>query len=72
MQRLIPLSEGGLVLTIARYVSPKGEVIHGRGVEPTVPVNPDVDEDEATQAPARDLALEKAIEVLAGELKKAA
>ena len=72
IQRLIPLSEGGLVLTIARYVSPKGDVIHGRGVEPTVPVSPDVDDDTATQAPARDLALEKAIEVLAGELKKAA
>ncbi|HJS58028.1 MAG TPA: S41 family peptidase [Vicinamibacteria bacterium] len=72
IQRLIPLSEGGLVLTIARYVSPKGDVIHGRGVEPTVPVSPDVDDDDATQAPARDLALEKAIEVLAGELKKAA
>ena len=28
--------------------------------------------DAGTQAPARDLALEKAIEVLAGELKKAA
>lgn len=72
IQRLLPLSEGGLVLTIARYVSPKGDVIHGRGVEPTVPVSPDVDDDTATQAPARDLALEKAIEVLAGELKKAA
>ncbi len=72
VQRLVPLSEGGLVLTIARYVSPKGDVIHGRGVEPTVSVTPDVDDDESTQAPARDLALEKAIELLAVEAKKAA
>lgn len=72
VQRLIPLSEGGLVLTIARYVSPKGDVIHGRGVEPTVSVSPDVDDDDATRAPTRDLALEKAIELLAAEAKKAA
>ncbi|HET7290832.1 MAG TPA: S41 family peptidase [Vicinamibacteria bacterium] len=72
VQRLIPLSEGGLVLTIARYVSPKGDVIHGRGVDPTVPVSPDVDDDAATSAPPRDLALEKAIELLAAEAKKAA
>ena len=72
VQRLIPLSEGGLVLTIARYASPKGDVIHGRGVEPTVPVSPDVDDDDATRAPSRDLALEKAIELLTTEAKKAA
>jgi hypothetical protein len=31
-----------------------------------------VDDDEASAAPARDLALEKAIEVLSAEVKKAA
>lgn len=72
VQKLVPLPEGALVLTVARYVSPKGDVIHGRGIEPSVPVNPVMDDDEASAAPARDLALEKAIELLSAEVKKAA
>ncbi len=72
VQKLVPLPEGALVLTVARYVSPKGDVIHGRGVEPSVPISPVVDDDEASAAPARDLALEKAIELLSAEAKKAA
>lgn len=74
--KLIALPEGGLVLTIAKYVSPKGNPIHGKGVEPSVSVLAqagDEDADAATAAP-KDSVLEKAIEVLKGaaEVKKAA
>jgi carboxyl-terminal processing protease len=74
--KLIALPEGGLVLTVAKYVSPKGNPIHGKGVEPSVPVLAQAgDEDEdATAAAPKDSVLEKAIEVLKGaaEAKKAA
>ena len=63
MQKIVPLTDGGLLLTVARYVSPKGTAIHGKGIEPTVEVDvPDRDEDEA--APAGDPILDKALEVL--------
>jgi carboxyl-terminal processing protease len=71
VQKLVPLPEGALLLTVAKYVSPKGNAIHGRGVEPTVPVSTP-DEDETAAAPATDPILEKAIEVLTTEAKKAA
>jgi carboxyl-terminal processing protease len=75
VQKAIPLYEGGLVLTVAKYVTPEGKAIHEQGVEPTVPVARD-DEDEtgtgAKAAPARDPVLDKALEVLkAGERKAA-
>jgi carboxyl-terminal processing protease len=73
IQRAVVLPEGGLVLTVARYVSPKGTAIHGKGVTPSVPVVPErADEDSAEGAPAGDPILEKALEVLRGEVKKAA
>ena len=46
--------------------------IHGRGVEPSVPVA-SADDEEEGEGPSRDLILEKALEVLRdGEAKKAA
>jgi carboxyl-terminal processing protease len=73
IQRAVVLPDGGLVLTVARYVSPKGTAIHGKGVTPSVPVQePDDDEDSTDGAPAGDPILEKALEVLRGEIKKAA
>jgi carboxyl-terminal processing protease len=73
VQKTVPLEEGGLVLTVAKYASPKGNAIHGKGLTPTVPVEgPDEDEPADPQAPA-DPILEKALEVLqGGEVKKAA
>lgn len=63
-QKTVALPEGGLVVTVAKYASPKGTAIHGKGVEPSVEVElPDDEEGETTAAP-RDLVLEKAIEVL--------
>ena len=75
IQRAVVLPEGGLVLTVARYVSPKGTAIHGKGVTPSVPIqdrDEDADEDAAKGVPAGDPILEKALEVLRGEIKKAA
>ncbi len=69
-QKAIPLDEGGLVMTVARYLSPKGNAIHGKGVEPSVPVESSDEED--TERPPRDRILEKALEVLGAEVKKAA
>lgn len=71
VQKAVPLGEGGLVLTVAKYSSPKGTPIHGKGVEPTVTVALSTDNDETT-APGADPVLEKALEILGTEAKKAA
>jgi carboxyl-terminal processing protease len=70
LQKLVTLPEGGLVVTVAKYSSPKGTAIHGRGVEPSVPVEP-LEEEEGTPS-GRDVILEKAQELLKAEAKKAA
>jgi carboxyl-terminal processing protease len=71
-QKMVALPEGGLVLTVARYSSPKGTLIHTRGVEATVKVDLP-DEDDADELKGRDLFLEKALETLKAEgVKKAA
>ena len=73
IQKAVAFDDGsGLVVTVARYSTPKGDLIHGKGLEPTVTVaKPDEDEeDEGTEA--RDLALDKAIEILKAETKKPA
>jgi carboxyl-terminal processing protease len=71
VQKPIPLHQGGLVLTVAKYSSPKGNAIHGKGVEPTTAVKapePEDDEEGAEPDPApkpqADPMLDKAIEVL--------
>jgi carboxyl-terminal processing protease len=72
VQKTIPLPQGGLILTVAKYSSPKGTAIHGKGVEPTVAVKgvqPEEDdestpEDEAQQKPDTDPVLDRAIELL--------
>lgn len=64
LTRPVPLPEGGLVLTVAKYMSPSGISIHGDGLEPSVPVGqPDEGAGEAEQP---DAVLEKALEVLSG------
>jgi carboxyl-terminal processing protease len=73
-QKTVALPEGGLVITVARYSSPKGALIHTRGVEPNVKVDvPDEEDEEPSAAPARDYFIEKALETLkTAEIKKAA
>ena len=62
IQKLVKLPEGrGLWLTYARYLSPSGTHIQGRGLEPNVVVEePDVE--FGAPAPQRDPVLDTAIE----------
>ena len=62
IQKLVKLPEGrGLWLTYARYLTPKGNPIQGRGLEPDVAVDePDVE--FGAPAPEKDAILEAALE----------
>ena len=73
MQRLVPIEKGGLILTVAKYASPKGEPLHGRGVEPTAVVETTPDDAKPGEA-VPDAVLDKALELLgpAAQEKKAA
>ena len=70
VQKLVPLPEGrGLWLTYARYLTPDGEIIQGKGLMPDLGVDePDVDFDQPR--PAKDPILDAALERIAK--KKAA
>jgi carboxyl-terminal processing protease len=69
LQKLVKLPESrGLWLTYARYLTPKGEAIHGKGIEPDVEA--DTPEVEFGAAPQKDVVLDAAIELL--QKKKAA
>jgi carboxyl-terminal processing protease len=78
VQKIVPVAEGALVLTVAKYVSPKGTEIHGqgKGLEPKVIVETREDLDDETAAgDLPDDVLLKAIEILktpAEKEKKAA
>jgi carboxyl-terminal processing protease len=64
IQKLVQLPENrGLWLTYAKYLTPKGDPIHGRGIEPDVRVEePDVEFGAA--APEKDVMLDTALEHL--------
>jgi carboxyl-terminal processing protease len=71
LQKTLPMPEGGLLLlTVAKYASPKGAPIHGKGLEPSVVVEAEASGDES--APHKDPILEKALEVLKTPAGKAA
>ncbi|MCG6926347.1 MAG: PDZ domain-containing protein [Acidobacteria bacterium] len=62
----VPLPEGGLILTVAKYMSPSGISIHGDGLEPGVKVaatDPNGPELEGEET-GPDRILERALEVL--------
>jgi carboxyl-terminal processing protease len=61
VQKLVPLPENkGLWLTYAKYLTPAGEAIHGRGIEPDVRVDePDVE--FGGPPPERDVMLDAAL-----------
>ena len=69
-QKLVKLPDGsGLWLTTTRYLTPAGEPLHEKGLEPTVTVDqPDVEFGQPP--PATDPVLDKALERVAP--KKAA
>lgn len=65
VSKTVALPEGGLVLTVAKYMSPKGTSIHGVGLPPSVPVAAEREEDEDLPEDAKpDRILEKALEVV--------
>ena len=75
VQTIIPLADGsGLRLTTARYFTPKGRSIHGKGITPDIVIDPPKDEVTATKPGApplseaelmkRDVQLQRAIEIL--------
>jgi carboxyl-terminal processing protease len=75
VQTIIPLADGsGLRLTTARYFTPKGRSIHGKGITPDILIEPPKDEVTATKPGApllseaelmkRDVQLQRAIEIL--------
>lgn len=69
-QKLVRLPDGaGLWLSTTRYLTPKGDPLHEKGLEPTVPVD-DPDIEFGATAPTTDPVLEKALERLSD--KKAA
>jgi carboxyl-terminal processing protease len=75
VQTIIPLADGsGLRLTTARYFTPKGRSIHGKGITPDIMIDPPKD-DQAVVKPGtpppseaelmkRDVQLQRAIEIL--------
>jgi carboxyl-terminal processing protease len=75
VQTIIPLSDGsGLRLTTARYFTPKGRSIHGKGITPDIVIEAPKDEAAAVKPGApplseaeqmkRDVQLQRAIEIL--------
>jgi carboxyl-terminal processing protease len=74
VQTIIPLPDGsGLRLTTAKYFTPKGRSIHGKGIEPDIAVEPPK-EDPGAKPPAaplseaeqqkRDTQLQRALDIL--------
>lgn len=62
IQKLVKLPEGrGLWLTYARYLTPKGNPIQGRGLEPDIAVD-DPDVEFGAPAPQTDPILDRALE----------
>jgi len=74
VQKVVPVADGALVLTVGKYVSPKGTEIHGKGLEPKVIVEArdELDEDIPAGGGVPDDVLLKAIEILKTEERKAA
>jgi len=72
VQKQIPLNTGGgLVLTVSRYLSPKGQALNGKGLTPkTLVRNPESPDSIGT--PGQDPVLDKAIEALKAVAKAAA
>jgi carboxyl-terminal processing protease len=75
VQTIIPLADGsGLRLTTARYFTPKGRSIHGKGITPDIVIDPPKDEVTAAKPGTpplseaelmkRDVQLQRAIEIL--------
>ncbi len=77
VQSTYDLKDGSaLKVTIAKYFTPAGNYIHGKGIEPDVkveldiPKDEDIDKSDKSEKEIKDNQLEKAIEVIKEKLKK--
>ncbi len=69
VQTIIPLDDGSAIkLTTARYYTPKGRMIHEKGIQPDIPLpTPEkVPQAKAEEQPAADPNLDRALEQLKG------
>jgi carboxyl-terminal processing protease len=73
VQTIIPLSDGsGLRLTTAKYFTPKGRSIHGKGIAPDIVVEVPKDKEATARPPSldpleelkRDVQLQRALDVI--------
>jgi carboxyl-terminal processing protease len=78
VQTIIPLSDGsGLRLTTAKYFTPKGRSIHGKGITPDIVVevpketvaaakdkNAPLPTGDAVEDPKKDVQLQRALDVI--------
>ena len=68
VQRILPLGDGtGIKVTIANYFSPKGNNIHGVGIEPDEELELDVD---AYVDRGEDNQLDRAVEIIKKQIKQ--
>ena len=72
VQTIFPLEDGDAVkLTTAKYFTPKGNYIHGVGIEPDIELEYEyLDKDGTSYDEAYDNQIQKAIEVLKGKLEE--
>jgi carboxyl-terminal processing protease len=70
IQKLLPAGQNWVVLTIQKYLTPKGKPILGTGIEPAIPYKEDVK--SADQKEGEDRLLNGAIEKLRHPAEKAA
>lgn len=69
VQQVFELSDGSAVkLTTSRYYTPKGVCIHKKGIEPDVEIEYDKDAMGSTYDQSKDNQLNKALEVIKGEI----
>ena len=70
VQSIIPLSDGDAIkLTTAKYYTPKGENIHGTGIEPDIELKYEyLGEAQGEYDELKDNQVQKAIEVLEKEI----
>ncbi len=71
-QKMLPLPEGGLLLTVAKYLRRNGDPIHGAGLQPTLVVAEHHHEADEDPIDSEDPILEAALERLRAPEKKAA
>ena len=71
VQSIIPLSDGSAIkITTAKYYTPSGDYIHGKGIDPDIELEYEYTGDEDNYEYDKDNQVNKAIEVLEEELKE--